>query len=156
MISLHSTQMIHLFLLLVEQIEKHLNLSFNNNLRHIHIVLPDYVGLRRRIYAAQSKAFSSYALILSQITSTSIGQVILSEGDEAQDETINLTQLPDVVLALKGKQFAHVQRVALPPLNWGNGLEAKEYLKTEWKEWERRGILVFEHVSGYYDKLHYV
>jgi hypothetical protein len=29
-------------------------------------------------------------------------------------------------------------------------------LKTEWKEWERRGILVFGHVSGYYDKLHYV
>lgn len=140
-------------LLSLEQIEKHFNLSFNNNLQRIHILLPDYIGVMR-IDAARSLALLSYALLLSQITSTSMCQVILSNGDGSGDRTIRLSQLPKVVLALKGKQFTHVQKVMFPSFGWGHLLKAKEYLETELRGWQHRGILAFQHVPGYYDRLH--
>lgn len=126
---------IYSFFLPLGQIEKYIDLSFNGNLQHIHIVLPDHVSCYRHL-RSRSQALLCYALILSQITSISVCQVILSEGQEPLDESVNLTESPQVVLALKGKQFAHVQRVIFPPLKSRHQPGVKEYLKTElWEQW---------------------
>jgi hypothetical protein len=135
-----------------EHFENHFDLSLNNNLQCIHIILPDFVGVLRRIHAASCQALSSYACILSQIMSPSLCEVVLSEGPETQSQVIDMALLPGVVSALKGRQFAHVRRVVFPPLLAGPHAEAREYLKAELSEWDRRGVLVFEDSWGYFGR----
>lgn len=69
-----------------------------------------------------------------------------------QRETIDIALLPAVVSALKGKQFAQVQRVAFPPLHGDFQKPAKDYLKTELSKWDDRGVLVFEDIRGYFGR----
>jgi hypothetical protein len=135
-----------------EYVDDFLDLSLNNNLQAIHIILPDFVGAMRRIDATRSQALAAYACILSQIRSPSLREVVLSEGPEMQSEVINMALLPSVVSALKGRQFAHVQRVVFPPLQFGLNVGAQEYLKTELSEWYRTGVLTFEDIRGYFGR----
>jgi hypothetical protein len=69
-----------------------------------------------------------------------------------QSEVIDMALLPSVVSALKRRQFARLRRVVFPPLCWEPHTVAKEYLKTELREWDCRGVLVFEDVRGYFGK----
>jgi hypothetical protein len=105
----------------------------------------------RGILAIECRALSVYALILSQLTSPILREVILSEGIEHEPKVIDMALLPGVTAALKGRQFAHVQRVVFPSFSWRPGDQAaREYLKKELSELDRRGILVFDDVRGYY------
>jgi len=81
--------------------------------------------------------------------SSSLYEVVLSEGPEMQSEVIDMALLPGVVAALKRRQFSQVQRVVFPPFTWG---VLKEYLKKELREWECKGVLVFEDIWGYFSK----
>jgi hypothetical protein len=130
-----------------------LDLSLNHSLQQIHIILPDFVGVWRGIDALNSQALSSYARILSQVISSSLYEVVLSEGPEMEWGVIDMALLPGVVLALNRKQFAQLKRVVFPPWCWGQPpTDAKEYLKTELRELDRRGVLVFEEIRGYFGK----
>ena len=108
--------------------------------------------MMRRIDATSCQALSGYARILSQVISSSLYEVVLSEGPEMQSEVIDMALLPSVVSALKRRQFAQLRRVVFPSLCWGPNTDAKEYLKTELREWDCRGILVFEDIWGYFGK----
>ena len=129
-----------------------LDLSINNNLQTVHFILPDFVGSMSPFFATNCQALSVYACILSQITSPSLCELILSEGPEMRSEVIDLALLPGVVSALKGRQFTHVRRVVFPLLYGERFDRAKKYLKTELSEWDRMGVLVFEDIQGYFDR----
>jgi hypothetical protein len=129
-----------------------LDLSLNHNLQQIHIILPDFVGVWRTTNALNSQALSSYARILSQVVS-SLYEVVLSEGPEMEWEVIDMALLPGVVSALNRREFAQLKRVVFPLWCWGPPTDAKEYLKTELRELDRRGVLVFEDIRGYFGKL---
>jgi hypothetical protein len=137
---------------MLDHIETYFDLSLNNNLQSIHIILPDFVGVMRRIDASMSQALSAYACILSQIRSPSLREIVLSEGPEMQRGVINMDLLPGVVSALKGRQFANIRRVVFPPMHNATLKGAKAYLKTELSEWNRSGILIFEHIQGYFGR----
>jgi len=137
---------------MLDHIETHFDLSLNNNLQSIHIILPDFVSVMRRINATMSQALSAYACILTQIRSPSLCEIVLSEGPEMQPEVINMDLLPGVVSALKGRQFANVRRVVFPPAHAERFKGAEAYLKTELSEWDRSGVLVFEHIQGYFGR----
>lgn len=140
--------------MMLDNVERHLDLSFNNKLQYIHFILPEFIGAMRGDFAVQCRALSAFALILSRVASPALREVILSEGPEHVPRIIDAALLPGVVAALIGKQFAHVQKVAFPPLCWGPGeLAAKEYLKAKLSEWDRKGVLVFENVRGYYSEM---
>jgi hypothetical protein len=66
-----------------------------------------------------------------------------------QPEVIDPVLLPGVVSALKERQL---RRVVFPLLYRGQFDGAKEYLKTELREWDRKGILIFEDVQGYFHR----
>jgi hypothetical protein len=102
-----------------------------------------------RVYAANCQALSGYACILSQVMSSSLYEVVLSEGPEMMSEVIDMALLPGVVSALKGGQFAQLQSVVFPPFTRG---DTTEYLKKELREWECKGVLVFEYIQGYFGK----
>jgi hypothetical protein len=139
----------------LEHIEEQIDLSLNNNLQYIHTILPDFVGHMSRIHATSCQALLAYACILSQIVSPSLCEVVLSEGPDMRPEVIDMALLPAVVSALKGRQFVHVQRVVFPPLGADTFAGVQEYLKTELSEWDRRGILVFEDIWGYFGRWEY-
>ncbi|KIM76156.1 hypothetical protein PILCRDRAFT_656109 [Piloderma croceum F 1598] len=133
-------------------LEQDSDLSLNNSLQQIHIILPDFVGVMRRIDATSCQALSGYARILSQVISSSLYEVVLSEGPEMQSEVIDMALLPSVVSTLKRRQFSQLRGVVFPPLHWEPDTNAKEYLKTELREWDRRGVLIFEDIRGYFGK----
>ena len=108
-----------------------------------------------RIDAANSQALSSYARILSQVIYFSLYEVVLSEGDEMQSQVIDMALIPGVVSALKRKQFPQLKKVVFSRLVLESYVDAKEHLKTELREWDRRGVLIFAEVRGYFRKLIY-
>jgi hypothetical protein len=108
------------------------------------------VGTVRRSEAASSQVLSAYVCILSQILSPSLREVVLSEGSNHVMQVIDLALLPGVALALKERQFAHVRKVVFPPLFRDAFKGAKEYLKSELREWDRNGVLVFWEIRGYF------
>ena len=63
-------------------------------------------------------------------------------------EVIDMALLPGVVSALNRRRFAQLKRVVFPPWCWGPPMDVKEYLKTELRELDRRGFLVFEEIRG--------
>jgi hypothetical protein len=134
---------------LPDHIEKCFDLSINNKLQCIYIILPVFIGCLRRIQATECKVFTIFALILSQIRSPSLREVILSKGPETQREVIDVALLPAIVSALKGKQFVHMQRLVFPALKGDFHKCAEDYLKTALSEWDDRGVLVFEDIRGY-------
>jgi hypothetical protein len=134
---------------LPDHIEKYLDLSINSKLQCIHIILPDFIGSLRRTEAIKCQILTVFAIILSQIRSPPLREVILSRGPEMQRELIDVALLPAIVSALKGNQFVHIQRLVFPELEGDFYKSAKDYLKTALSEWDDKGVLVFEDVRGY-------
>ena len=140
---------------MLENFQNHLDLSFNDNLQCIHIILPDFVGAMRRILATQCQALTAFACILSRVMSPLLRKIVLSEGPEVEWAVMDMVLLPGVVSALKGRQFADVQSVVFPPLHdWGFEDE-QQYLRTELSDWDHSGVLVFKEDHGYLARLEY-
>ena len=75
---------------MLDNVEEHLDLSVNTDLQYIHIVLPEFVGAMSVIFATRCRALSVYAIILSQVASPTLREVILSEGPEHTPHVIDM------------------------------------------------------------------
>jgi hypothetical protein len=132
------------FFFISEHVKNHFDLSVNTSIDFIRIELPEFYpfGPVAGQGPAICQGLASCALLLSQIKSASLCQVVLSEGPET-DAGVFDQALPELVSVLKGRQFARVQRVVFPGLDGLSYGAVKEYLKTELSEWDRNGVLTF-------------